>query len=610
MSDFVIQFGHPQRVEHIVKQLRDRPGLESRCVQVEQFAWGRVILQLPRSKELIPWRDNTRLLACVGRPRLIGDNILHDEQYLSRLALKWPNSDPSRLLDELTGLFALLACNDKIIEIITDPLGAQPVYTAHAPSGKLVGMGTDVESLAVLSERGTDFDQVSVAELLVYNNVTFPFSTRHGIQEVSPGAHIQIGSLDGAPSYTESVYFSPSEPATEVPNRQLMQSTVEAIQSAAADITKGVDTVAVTLSGGLDSRVVLAALPASLERTAVTYATHENLETETAQLVAQAAGATHMFAWRSEDYFSDLLLNRGPRLLGMERRAATHGMCIIDNQLDERFDVVLGGQLSDTLFKGHYQPWKQQIRLQSNGPLQRGKNLAKCVLGRSTRHHPPSATSTIGRFQLERELLPHVRAEVRNRRRQRVLEVQKLRPTTAEEWARFWPISRQDDIAHVLGNAKLFPFESLFLHRSLIRTAMDYTPSQRLNGWLANQAYSQVFGRLGTIVNANTGRPARSYQARRPARSSVQDRSIEGAGVRPWNRVQHSWVDNVLMQKLDPAWQDVRQRLASSPVLDVFAEILRRSPKALVQEYDEELPGSMNQMYIQLAMQMDRLLHQ
>ena len=37
-------------------------------------------------------------------------------------------------------------------------MGAQPVYCAYSANGKLVGIGTDVEALAILSDRQQDFD--------------------------------------------------------------------------------------------------------------------------------------------------------------------------------------------------------------------------------------------------------------------------------------------------------------------------------------------------------------------------------------------------------------------------------------------------------------------
>ena len=115
------------------------------------------------------------------------------------------------------------------------------------------------------------------------------------------------------------------------------------------------------MSGGLDSRAVLAVLPQD-KVTAITYVTHENYETDTAQAVAKKFGCEHVFARRSEDYFTRLLLENGPAILGTERRAMLHGLCIPESGLSNKFDVILGGQLSDTYLKDHYMPkWQKSI---------------------------------------------------------------------------------------------------------------------------------------------------------------------------------------------------------------------------------------------------------
>ena len=58
------------------------------------------------------------------------------------------------------------------------------------------------------------------------------------------------------------------------------------MRAAGSDIAQSVDSIGVTLSGGLDSRAVLAVLPQD-KVTAITYVTHENYETDTAQAVAK-----------------------------------------------------------------------------------------------------------------------------------------------------------------------------------------------------------------------------------------------------------------------------------------------------------------------------------
>ena len=92
--------------------------------------------------------------------------------FLTKLAGEWSDSANLKLLqDNLTGLYALIKASNHMVVILTDLMGAQPVYSACNRDGKLMAIGTDVETLAMLSGRQQDFDPVSLGELLVYNNI-------------------------------------------------------------------------------------------------------------------------------------------------------------------------------------------------------------------------------------------------------------------------------------------------------------------------------------------------------------------------------------------------------------------------------------------------------
>lgn len=603
MSDFIIQFGDQCAVSEIQSILRNKPWMRERPVHIQEYPWGQIILQPPADPKYSPYDDGQAMVGCIGRPRFLlaaeGDSSFNRQLYDS-----WNQPNDINLFSNLTGMFALLKISHKKILIVRDHMGTQPVYHAHNGQGQLIAIGTDVEILAMISGRESDFDPISLGELLVYNSITFPYSSRKGIEEFNPGVVIEIlpGICDAI--INEQAYWQPLEP--DHSQLGLVDDLVDRMRAVGTDIAKSADKIGVTLSGGLDSRAVLSVLPRE-QVTALTYVTHKNFETDIAREVSRAYGCEHVFAKRSEDYFARVLLNSGPHLLGTERRAMLHGLCIPESGLHHKFDVILGGQLSDTYLKDHYMPKWQRELLRLKGPKERLGIVLRKILAIPQPIHLPGIGSNLGRYLLERYLSPDIRQQVRIRRQKRLDEVRQLRPTTAEEWVKFWPTSRQDDLSHILGNSKLFSFESLFSHKHIIDFATKLLPEQRYCGAIASQAFSILYAQLGDIPDANTGKPPGREKSNVAARAKRHPSKT--ADMSSWNNVPDSWFDMVALQQLSPDWQTKRQQLVNSPALSILDPIIDRSGIQLISAYCEELGPTFNQMFMQLATVIDARLN-
>lgn len=602
MSDFIIQIGDRVDPNYIAQKLQNRPCMNDRPTNIWRFFWGSVVIQSPPGRGYEPFELDGVLYAGMGHPRIIGcEHETGGSTGFGRsIAERWKTGEERNLFDSLTGTYALLRCNDREISILTDRMGAFPVYNAKNAGCRIVSFGTSVELMATVTQREQDWDQTSLAELLVFNNITFPYSSRNGIEELSPASITQIKMDSPNPEISTNVLWEPVEPISWQTDDEMIDRIEHALRAAAVEATRGAKSTAVTLSGGLDSRAVLAAIPKELDLSAVTYVTHENNETRVAQQVAKAAKARHHFAHRDEDYFATMLLERGIQLLGSERRAAAHGFCIPDNKLDHRFDVILGGQLSDTFLKHHYMPFDQREQIRPKGIRERIRNL----IGMRPYQNGPNVLSTIGRHLALVHLNPTVREAVVARREARLKEVQAIRPVTGEEWFRFWPTSRQDDLAHVLGNLRLFSFDTLFMQRPIIDAAVTLSPQQRYAGRIANQAFKRVYGKLGAIENANTGTVASAGEVvtKRQRKRHTTNISVSIPGAAPWNNVQSSWANNVVLQQSHPMWMDTRAKLCGSPAIDLIDQLTEKPADTLIRTYADHLPPTFNQMIIQLGL--------
>ncbi len=601
MSDFIVRFNSTESADQITQMLTQSQYLRDRVVNTVDYNWGRAYFLQPPGDIVNIHHSGDETIGFIGRPRFTEDrpNALGSEAYFQRLKENW--GDAKNLSQQLTGMYSLLRCHNDGVEVITDLMGIQPVYQVYTPSGELAAIGTNVEVLAQIAGRAHDFDAVSLGELLVYNHVTFPYTSRNGITEFKPACHITISvSPDGqirAP--LQAVFWQPLEVFDDDNPEQKAEDLVTRMRYAGDDIAGSAKSIGVTLSGGLDSRAVLSLLPAE-KVTAVTYVTHENYETDTARKVSDAYGCEHILAQRQDDFFSNVLLEHGPTLMGMERRAMIHGLCLVQSDVSTKFDVILGGQLSDTYLKNHYMPtWQREI-FRHKGIRENAMSMLRKILGFPTPVAEPGMLTNLGRYLLARYLSDDVCSALAARRSARLEEVRKIRPQTCEEWVRFWPTSRQDDLSHVMGNSKLFHFETLFTHRQIIEFATTLTPWQRYDGRIANKAFIELYGNLANIRDANTGAvPGRISRRRNTIRKSKPvDRGIE---TKPWDNVPTSWFDMEILQKQDEHWQNLRESLRDSAAPEVILPILDPSARDIINEYQDFLGPTFNQMFMQLS---------
>jgi hypothetical protein len=398
------------------------------------------------------------------------------------------------------------------------------------------------------------------------------------------------------------------------PAAQLEEELERALRDAAADVARGASRLALTLSGGLDSRLVLAALGPEKLAGAITYATRDNHEVGVARRLAAAAGVSHHLAWRHEEFYAELM-PRAVGLLGTELRGECHGFCVPDNGLDREFDLIVGGFFSDTLLKGHYMPSALRERVRRRSPFYRLKRAAGKAL-RSLRVLPPVKAQAPHFWELawrmESRLEPAVREAVRERRAVRLQQVRRVRPQSAEEWVRFWPASRGDGAYGPQANARLFTSDELFFHRRLVEVAARIPLHEKLGGRLTRRVFPKLYGDLGGIENAATGLPAAAPHANHRPDGAGEGNSDAGASSPrsrfPWNDVRDSWVDWELLQKHSPTWSSYRAALAASPAVEVLDAVLTGGAGEFIDAYRDEAGHLFNRAALQLAYAIDRTL--
>ncbi len=612
MGDILVLLGHESDASKGRRAMVDRPGMEHHTLNEYTRGWGRVLFQQSMGKWYAPAITDERILLVVGRPTVRGVKLGHSADAIGQWVLdslgdQSLGQGAEEINQSLSGMYAIFEIADDRVGVLTDHMGFRPVYVARDEQDQVLGLGTHVESLAIATGQSTDIDLVSLGELFTYNHISFPFTTRKKIREIDPCSMSEVETSSGNQMQTR-VLWEPTEPEEFVGKNKIRDQLCNALVEAGDDITRGCDRAAVLLSGGIDSRAVIGVIPKDRLSGALTYVTRENRETKVACQVSQACGIEHVLVHRSEDYFPNLI-NRGLGLLGMELRGNCHGICIFDADLSQSYDVVIGGQLSDTLLKDHFMPLPKRQRYQRMTL----RSLLRRVLKGKPKIPTPSMSHTTGREILEASLTDDIQTLVRTRRKTRLNDVQRVRPTTADEWQRFWPCSRQDDSAHTLGNTRLMCSDTLFAHQAIVEVSMNFDPKHRASGKLTDHAFASLCGNLMEIINANTGLPANaSSNAIRAKRKQdrIEKAQSEKNGVesKDWNQVETSWVNPVVMQRESAVWIDLREKLISSEAMNILSKVIARGGQVMVESYQDDLPSTSNHMAMQLSIWLDGIL--
>jgi hypothetical protein len=605
MSDFLIQFDATLGSDFVSDALRARERMEDLRVESFRFAWGRIAVQRGRCFGYDPLSANGRVYFAVGRPRVV--DFTHEDDGAAGFTRRWASWVDSGAVEqhyeELTGLFLLGCCGPDGLLLVTDRLGYYSTLLGRDRNGRVRAVGTLPDLVVEAAGRASDVDVVSVGEMLVRFTPKYPYTLWRGITELAPGSLHEFAAHDDAVHYKQRTIWAPAEPDRYPPVKQLRLQLTDALRHAVADVTRGAGRVAVTLSGGVDSRTVLALLPPDKRAAAITFVDHENFEWRVARRVAKLAGVPHIAARRYPEFYSHLPAREIALLGNMRTAMHAHGFVVVDAGLADRFDLVLSGLCSDTLLKAYF--WPENIRaiLAARMGVPDGLRSRMC----RPRYDCADPAHPGGLWALRSE----IQLAMQERLSARLAELRKIRPESALEWTNFYPTG--GDVANYpLSNMRLFPADELFLHRDVIEVARIAPPVPKLMQRLTGPVFARLCGPLARIENTKTGLPSdlgwlgtrlhtrlRRWRERLHPRSDV---SAAPGAARPWY-TEDSWPNLRLLQQRSTVWAELRRRAAASDAgMDLLASVLHIDPRGLLSGFNEALGSEFQVAAVQLAL--------
>ena len=258
-------------------------------------------------------------------------------------------------LEQVNGNCAVIVYDGsaQLVHLITDACGVFPAFEVEAPEGRLYCSHPDV--LARAANEGHRLDESSLAEFILSGRVTPPYSYYERIRAADSGTIFTLdvsGDHHGQSRkrrYFEFAYRGDSS----VQEKDLASQLAAALRRAVQRRTlPRLGRSAIALSGGLDSRVILATSLEAEQTLAFCCFDEPNRELRTAEAIARSLSVPFLPLRRGSDYYAEHA-ERGVRISGgMGSLANNHFLGVIPRLKDEGMENLLTGCYCDYLFKG------------------------------------------------------------------------------------------------------------------------------------------------------------------------------------------------------------------------------------------------------------------
>ncbi len=498
------------------------------------------------------------------------------------------------LLPRLNGAMAALLATDDFVCVITDPMSAVQVYAGQDASGRVSALGSHPDLVARCLGEEARLDPVSVCDYLNMGTPCYPHTMHQGVTEL-PGGGVRVFEFEGGRLREEREfrYWTPPDAlGGEADPRDLAVEFTRRWKRAVVRRCGG-NRLGLTLSGGMDSRVVLAEIPAEKACVTLTLCDEINREARIARRVAGCYGREWMALRRDPEYVANTAA-AATRFTGCEGEwHHAHAIGFADQFSKLGLDGVFTGLYMDNNFKAYY-----------GSDLKRVPRLGN-LLPPTYRVRPLDYVNRINDICRR-----HVREEwvaACRDRRQRFYDASFARNREFPwEWLDGYPVTQASDNTGWIVERRIMPVRLPVMDREMVDLAFLIPARLKAGGELYLRAASMLLGPGARIPNANDGvRPGSGHLSRLTQRAL---RKTETAGRQmaarlglrlgvphSWHDYQAYWRESPALRRLISGHRDRLQGLESS--------VFKSPVDALFDQAD--LPWRVGLRLLQLALWRD-----
>jgi hypothetical protein len=433
----------------------------------------------------------------------------------------------------LNGCYAFVIADAQGFSVITDPMNYVQAYLATDDRGAITAVGTHPDLTAKIGGQVSALDLVSVGEFLNAGTPLFPNTVYRNVKELHPGSVFTVTLATQGQRLNRDVYWSPPD---ESRNGTSGAALAEELRDILLSIVRArcQGRTGVFLSGGLDSRLIMAAVPRDVECVGLTFSNHPNRETRTAQRVAACYGREWNLIVREPDYLANCLLD-SIKLTGCEYDwicAQVIGVARDLAKLD--VNVILEGTLFNDYFTAfcardwrHHKHWGGFL---PNRFEKAGWNYVDQI-------------TPVWRGHFSGDLL----GLMRERRQHTWQAFADPRRGSAAEWMEIYPFTQDPTVGYWPAERRTLPVRLVAMDRRALDFSFRCPIEYKLGSRLYKKAACKIYGKGNRIPNANDGvRPNSSHWSRLGQRAvhEAKRRSARLVNqLRGRSQVPHSWHD-------------------------------------------------------------------
>lgn len=252
---------------------------------------------------------------------------------------------------QLNGSFSLVIWDRprRTIMLVTDRLSSRPLF--YQNDREQLIFASHPHAVANARSGDQELDLQAVFEFFTFVEVLGERTYYKDIKMLLPASYLRW-SLE---SYAARRYWPISFCPVERSESYYVEALAEAFRKAVVRRTRGDHRLGILLSGGLDSRCVLAADREARITTAFTLGDSENREVKLAKRIALTLHRDHVFLRREPSHYRDMV-DLAVRIgSGMDLFSHAHFLGFLE-QIREQADVLFLGWWQDDVVKGTDQP--------------------------------------------------------------------------------------------------------------------------------------------------------------------------------------------------------------------------------------------------------------
>jgi hypothetical protein len=472
---------------------------------------------------------------------------------LSR-SLSSDKDERSRTIENLNGSFTLLCINynDKSVYLVSDRFASRTIWRTYQDGTWLFASHPVLLWLAIGKHYA--LDPAALGSLLLRARPSVDRSLLTVGQRNLPG-YIHTLHYDGKEESTR--WYRPQyEPLKGKSLGEWGDRLATTLKTSTGRLKPIMSKPLLFLSGGLDSRLALAALATEFDPLCVTLFDGENFETKTARLVAKAVGTQHHTVLRDKAWY----------IRGMERAALLQGGNYhpAHSHFSEGL-IKIGAELDyDSVLLGDFLEAFQKLlgeNVESLGQKPSAGDLCDHVLTLDGQY---SASEKMGvlkyiREPLRKRVFEAWRSDLMEAATE-ALEVSGELPASVDYFLR-WSAAYEVATYGMIEDVRSFaPERSISMDNELHDLMLSIPAAQRNKGRISLEALKHLAPQLGYIQNANTMLPANAPYWCHKAVKMIRPRL--GKAKQLFNRkfgitnsvMASSWTDLRILASTDGEW--------------------------------------------------------